>query len=73
MLPDDIGDSYEYGQGYEVGPQDRRFGKGRRQRSGGEQPTPWQALLDPGELPRFEAAARARTDLEGISAQTDAE
>ena len=60
-----LGDVYEYG--YEIKPQRSRFGKGRRRRSGDNQPTPWQALIDPGELPRFEAAKTTRTNLEGTS------
>ena len=55
---------YGYGYGYAVEPQRRRFGMGR-QRSGGYQPTP---MLDPGELPRFEAASPARPNLDGMSA-----
>ena len=60
-----ISDVYEHG--YEIEPQRSRFGKGRRRRSSDNQPTPWQALIDPGELPRFEAAKTARTNLEGTS------
>lgn len=60
-----LSDVYEHG--YEIKPQRSRFGKGRRRRSGDNQPTPWQALIDPGELPRFEAAKTTRTNLEGAS------
>ncbi len=65
-----IGDVYEYG--YEIKPQGRRFGKGRRRNPSGDQPTPWQALLDPGELPRFEAAKTARMGRTGGPEETDA-
>ncbi len=67
----DISDGYDYGLDYEVEPQRHRTGLGRRRRSGDEQPTPWQALLDPGDLPRFEAATKARTSLKDVSAGTD--
>lgn len=56
---------YEYGRGYMIKPQRRRFSIGRRQRSRDHQPTPWQALLDPGELPRFEAASKTRAYRDG--------
>ena len=59
----DLGYGYGYGYGYAVEPQRRRFGFGR-QRSSGYQPT---TMLDPGELPRFEAATPARPNLDGMS------
>ena len=57
--------NFEYGRGYMIKPQRRRFSIGRRQRSRDHQPTPWQALLDPGELPRFEAASKTRAYRDG--------
>ena len=64
---------YEYGRGYTIKPQRRRFGVSRRRRSRDPNATPWQSLLGPDDLPRFEAATRDHSSLDGFSTGTDAE
>ena len=64
---------YEYGRGYTIKPQRQRFGVGRRRRSSDRSATPWQSLLNPDDLPRFEAATRAHSNPDGVSTTTDSE
>ena len=62
---------YEYGRGYTIKPQRQRFGVSRRRRPRDRDATPWQSLLKPDDLPRFEAATKAHSDLDGFSTETD--
>ena len=64
---------YEYGRGYTIKPMRQRFGVGRGRRSRDRNATPWQSLLNPDDLPRFEAATKANSKLDGVSVETDAE
>ena len=64
---------YEYGRGYTIKPMRQRFGVGRGRRSRDGNATPWQSLLNPDDLPRFEAATKANSKLDGVSVETDAE
>ena len=64
---------YEYGRGYTIKPHRQRLGVGRRRRSSDRSATPWQSLLNPDDLPRFEAATRAHSNPDGVSTTTDSE
>ena len=64
---------YEYGRGYTIKPQRRRFDASRLRRSRDPNSTPWQSMLGPDDLPRFEAATKARSNLDGFSTETDAD
>lgn len=64
---------YEYGRGYTIKPKRQRSGVGRRRRSRDRNATPWQSLLNPDDLPRFEAATKAHSNPDGVSTKTDSE
>jgi non-specific protein-tyrosine kinase len=62
---------YKYGRGDTIKPQ--RFGVGRRRRGRDPSAAPWQSLLNPDDLPRFEAATKAHSNPNGVSTETDSE